>query len=493
MTAVQPEGARAQLRVVACPDAGRVGSLVPLGDEPLTIGRDAANGFACSDGAMSRRHATLSHTPAGWELADLESANGTWCGDRRVDRELITSGQSFRVCETVFLLEESAADQPSPRDEPPPTSAGPSATPSLPSAPPPRQRGRGAFVLAALGVGCLSLLVVGAGVGVAVLSARSRRAETVAAAGTATAFRELAARDYRRALSKLATPDAVRAFAALDEALWPVTRPEVGWAWFFGTSLVSVGGPVKDGTLIAFYNPWADVFLLGRWSADGAGGLRLAEAEVVLGDYVRRRGRPPFEAERLWMRRDVYRPAAVGLAAAETQRAFEALFAPSGIARFSPLRRPWRSALLGLDDRDRLEANRYAAGLVLAKCFAELSPLYNPAPGAQQSVRACLASAFRAALREGLSTLARGAAETPLESLRVLNGFRPSAIGALRPASFLMGNPRSVLLVAMPERPDLYLGLLLSTQGAVSRIERVDLLSFQAFYAAGTTLTRGQR
>ncbi len=452
----------ARLQVVSCPDSKRAGSILPLESEPVTLGRDPGSDFTCADPGLSRHHAVVRPGSEGWEVVDEGSGNGTWCDGRRVSRHRLTPGQTIQVGATVLVFEETVgAGDASPR-------AG---------------RGVLPWVLAlALSVVLLAVLLGAVG-WVAMRTARAGREETSAAVRAATAFRRQAAHDPGRALASLALPDAARAYRELDAALWPITKPAVGWAWFFSTSLVCVGEPAAGGTVVGFYNPWADVFLIGLWRLDQQRGARLAEAEVVLGEYVRRRGKPPFDADPLWMRRDEYRPAAVGLATAETLRAFEAVFRPR-LSRFSPIRRPWRAALPGLDDPGHLAANRYAAGLVLAGTLAALAPLVDRAESGPDSVRACLARAFQEVRREGVTALVKGAGETPPESIRALRALRPDDLTGWKPAAFLPGSTRSVLLLADAERPDLFLGLLITTRSGASQIARVDLLSFQGFYAA---------
>jgi pSer/pThr/pTyr-binding forkhead associated (FHA) protein len=452
--------------------------VVRLGAESLSVGREAANAIACADDAMSRRHATISPTAEGWELADCGSANGTWCEGVRVERQRLALGQTIKVGDTLVVFEETGAaasgrveSTPRPGRKPQPTV----------------RRGRVVlWLLAVLAVGLLVLVIlVGVGGWLGMRSARIAREQEATAGRGASAFRRQAARDYRQALASAATPEAARAWREGDDALWPVTRPAVGWAWFFDTSLVCVGGPASGGTVVGFYNPWADVLVVTLWQPDRSQGARLAEAEVVLGEYFRRRGQKPFEARPLWMRRDVYRPAAVGIATAETLRAFEAVFRPTGLSRYSPWRSPWRTMLAGLDDRDRLAANRFAAGLVLADSLATLAPLFRAADQTPGSVRFCLAAAFARARRSGCRALADGASETPAESLRALSALPSGRLAQFKPASFVAGPNRSVLLLTDGESPDLFLGLLIATRGGVSRVARVDLLSFQGFYVSG--------
>jgi len=58
-------------------------------DQPLTLGRDPANRFVFddTDDAVSREHARIERTDAGYKIVDLGSANGTFVNRVRVEHE----------------------------------------------------------------------------------------------------------------------------------------------------------------------------------------------------------------------------------------------------------------------------------------------------------------------------------------------------------------------------------------------------------------------
>ena len=71
----------------------------------FSIGRDAACDLAIADMTVSRRHAQLERTAAGWLLTDLESTNGTRVNGWRVRGQVpVRSGDlvSFGSLETVL-------------------------------------------------------------------------------------------------------------------------------------------------------------------------------------------------------------------------------------------------------------------------------------------------------------------------------------------------------------------------------------------------------
>jgi hypothetical protein len=53
---------------------------------PFTIGRDPATSLSLPEVAgLSRRHAVLRHSEGRWLICDLDSRNGTWLGEQRLE------------------------------------------------------------------------------------------------------------------------------------------------------------------------------------------------------------------------------------------------------------------------------------------------------------------------------------------------------------------------------------------------------------------------
>jgi type II secretory ATPase GspE/PulE/Tfp pilus assembly ATPase PilB-like protein len=71
--------------------------MVPLGTEPLTIGRHSKNKIVLEDGAASRFHAALENTSQGVLVRDLNSSNGTLVNGEKVRERLLTDGDLIRI------------------------------------------------------------------------------------------------------------------------------------------------------------------------------------------------------------------------------------------------------------------------------------------------------------------------------------------------------------------------------------------------------------
>ena len=94
-----------RLVIISGCSQGRVELL--LGDK-ISIGRDATNQICVIDPAVSRRHCLLTSVDGGYEIADLDSHNGTFVNGVPVQRKQLQNGDTIRMgtCELVFLLSE---------------------------------------------------------------------------------------------------------------------------------------------------------------------------------------------------------------------------------------------------------------------------------------------------------------------------------------------------------------------------------------------------
>lgn len=194
------------------------------------------------------------------------------------------------------------------------------------------------------------------GAGTGVLSAPVAQRDATPLMEAAGGFRELARRDFKTALARFATAGGARALTRIDKALWEGVDNRVGWSYFF---TVAVSAPIAEagGLLVTYYSPWSDVFLITQWQPD-SGGIHIVDAEILLGDWIRRRGVPPLDAVPLWLRGGPHQPAAPAIAAADSIRALEQAFHGWQGGE-------WRTRLGGFADTNQLTENRLAAANAL--------------------------------------------------------------------------------------------------------------------------------
>jgi hypothetical protein len=76
----------------------------PTGPGPWTIGRSAGCALELDHETVSRHHAELRRVPAGWEVRDLGSLNGTRVNGWRVTHALVSPGDELRLGDVLVVL-----------------------------------------------------------------------------------------------------------------------------------------------------------------------------------------------------------------------------------------------------------------------------------------------------------------------------------------------------------------------------------------------------
>jgi hypothetical protein len=84
----------------------KAGLELPLGTEPMTIGRSSESGLVIRDDYTSSHHARLMLRGGTWTIQDLDSTNGTFLGGSRVTGGpvAIDIGTPVKVGATTFEL-----------------------------------------------------------------------------------------------------------------------------------------------------------------------------------------------------------------------------------------------------------------------------------------------------------------------------------------------------------------------------------------------------
>lgn len=83
----------------------KAGLELPLGTEPLTIGRSSESGLVIRDDYTSSHHARLLLWGEQWMIQDLDSTNGTWHDGIRVSTPVpVIVGATIKVGATTFEL-----------------------------------------------------------------------------------------------------------------------------------------------------------------------------------------------------------------------------------------------------------------------------------------------------------------------------------------------------------------------------------------------------
>lgn len=308
---------------------------------------------------------------------------------------------------------------------------------------------------------------------------RSRQARLLEAAA---GFRELAVSDHRAALERYAAPTATDKLARLDTVMWPASPPRLGWSFFMSTAIGSVGALRSAAPVVAFYHPWSDVYLLTEWELDDAAQAdeaRLVAAEVLMGDWLRHDGTPPFSPVPAWVRSPLFKPAALAMTAAESVMAFEAAVPVAATGA-------WRSRLPRAGDSKPLEEYNHAGvPLLLAASLHNLSICHSPGDGEDPrlgSARRLVADLTGGAARGELQPLLQGRGTLP-EAAQALRHIPREVFASLQPVSVILGPDDLLVFLTSPRQADLVLSLVLeSKKGPGLALARVDVVSYGQTY-----------
>ncbi len=98
--------------------AGRLkGSVFPLENPPILIGRETSANLCIADPSVSRRHSQIEKEGDHFVIADLDSLNGTFINDVPVKRRPLRHGDRVRIGDSQFLFLLHEGDAPSKSSE----------------------------------------------------------------------------------------------------------------------------------------------------------------------------------------------------------------------------------------------------------------------------------------------------------------------------------------------------------------------------------------
>jgi predicted component of type VI protein secretion system len=114
------------------------GVVIDLTKEVSMMGRDVTNDVVLGDAEVSRQHARITRTPAGYVLEDLGSTNGTFVnGERLATPRVLNPGDLLGVGENVTLTFDSTSPEAAATVMGAPVGKGPAAPPARAAAPRP--------------------------------------------------------------------------------------------------------------------------------------------------------------------------------------------------------------------------------------------------------------------------------------------------------------------------------------------------------------------
>jgi len=134
-----------------------------------------------------------------------------------------------------------------------------------------------------------------------------------------------------QALGKYSNDAALQNLTLIENALFTETPPDVGWRYLFSTATYTVVPITEQASVVLFYHPWSDTAINTLWQLENNRPVMI-RAELVLGDYIRQSGRPPFTLQPLWERDSGRIPPLLSaqIAVGETLAAFEKALPANG-------------------------------------------------------------------------------------------------------------------------------------------------------------------
>ena len=111
----------AVLRAIRAPTSGTItpGHLVPLTGDSVVLGRHPDCDVVLEAGAVSRQHARIVRVGEDYVVEDLESRNGTFLNEERVEgQRKLSEGDQLKICDLVFTfhVEPPTAEEEGPAD-----------------------------------------------------------------------------------------------------------------------------------------------------------------------------------------------------------------------------------------------------------------------------------------------------------------------------------------------------------------------------------------
>ena len=292
-------------------------------------------------------------------------------------------------------------------------------------------------------------------------------------------FRQIAMTDYKKALNRFGSTKVINKFKELDGYLWPLTNPLFSWSYFFNVSVYAFGNLTEKTEVVGFYHPWSDVFLLTDWKLDKNDKAVIEDAEILVGDWVRNNGDPPFNEIPAWLRKNQFKAMSLGISTAEAVRAFENLF---NLKEINGL----RNSIPGLKDKELLEdPNYYYAAEALFNNLIKIEIFGSPGiedDNNLASLRKEINKVHKLAAQGKWKKILNSANYTLPGAKKVLNKMPSEIFKNLKVVDFYLGSENALVFLKPPVDSGYCLSFLYKGKGGKYYIKRIDIINFNVFY-----------
>lgn len=304
---------------------------------------------------------------------------------------------------------------------------------------------------------------------------------------TVLEFRAAAVEDITGAVATYGRGRVKEIFACDESSVWPSVDTTLGWSYFFGTSIWAGRVIAPRKALALFYHPWSDVAIVTEWEQEAAGGqVRMNEAMMLMGDFLRQRGNPPFDTIPRFARSQIPAALGAGLSGAVTVKLFQQAF--SGVAFGQGSATKWKSVILEVDDEEGLAVNRIGVVVLLKRCLASLEQYFSSPD--LKNVRNKVGSVLENLQGGTAEDVLEELTETPAEIREYLRKIGTEKWRDMNIVCYVDSGQSGTVFLAPSGDPSFYAALLVTKGEMPSRSEKYKRLVAAGEGADGSRLVR---
>lgn len=295
-------------------------------------------------------------------------------------------------------------------------------------------------------------------------------------------FQETAITNFFLARHAYASDRGSRKLDEINTTIWTKNTFQYGWMVFFNSAVRVLGKSPEEFPVVGYYNPYSDTMLVTVWMHNGSSHT-LVDAEMLMGDLLRRSGKPPSNKPILLrlMNSGKDRHAAVGFGVARSMLAFEETLSNATLGN-------WRRKL-GIFNSvaDLPHLNNTGVSILVNGHLENISLYIVPDENDRRLIRS------RKIVSETIGLLIRGWVEQALDSPRttppatvrkVLKTLSPEWYETMG-VSFAFGSLDDFIVYLTPFKDtNLCLSLVIKNKNRRSYLDRVDVIDFRSFYNA---------
>ncbi len=289
-------------------------------------------------------------------------------------------------------------------------------------------------------------------------------------------FRNQCAMQGNVGWKQFGSPKVQQRLELLNPKIWDEVAADDGWSYFFSLALFDIGHPTAKTPVVGFYHPWSDFWALTQWQVDPE--PKIVDVELISGEWMRRRGKIPFDLRPDWLRREGFRAEQLAKATVENIREFDKLM--SG-------KQPWFKALQLSEQKSLLEKVNYPAvsiQLLEALLKADELAVGDPEQPALQQVVSATQSFLKIGQAGKIAPVIDAATRTEPDTAKLIRSLPAKVFGHLAPVYWLADKQRAAAFLVPKTNPDFCLILTYERDPLSVRLVRIDIVYFPGVFEA---------